>query len=333
MSDDAVELVLYIENDGDLYRQQYQPILKNLANKRANGIYQIPAAQKLMGYLVESGAKKYAKEFGSPGQPWHKMFSVAVRKEAAADLEKKFRAEDDLGAYKHLLTKAALKRLEHGHSDCAKSGVLAKACRTASGHASGSSAVRYSGELVLRVSWKERPGPNGTYTVHISRGGKKLSTQHVGAPASLSHAVDSSKAYDEAAHAAISFSDEDVQEYAASDEKGQGWHIGRSVTAKWPKAGRSAGKSANNAAKMPPLSKWDTFAGGTSAPSNSTSYSITFNGRKYMISPLGARNNVERLAGYALDVFPGEYHGWTRIGHFSRAASAAKAASIYAGKH
>ena len=180
----------------------------------------------------------------------------------------------------------------------------------------------------MRVSWKERPGPNGTYVVHISRGGKKLGTQHVGAPASLSHAVDSSKAYDEAAHAAISFSDGDVQEHAVMGPSGH-WHIGRSIETKWPKAGLSAGMSTSGAL-MPPLSKWDTFAGGTSAPSNSNSYSITFNGRKYMISPLGARHNSERLAGYVLDVFPGEHHGWTRIGHFSRAASAAKAARIYA---
>lgn len=101
----ATELELFIENDGDLYRQQYQPILKNLATKVARGVYDHGKAVKLFMYLTESGAKKYIKEFGSPGDVWHKMFDVPTRRAAAEQLTKQFETENGLGNYKHLLPK------------------------------------------------------------------------------------------------------------------------------------------------------------------------------------------------------------------------------------
>jgi predicted transcriptional regulator len=60
----AGELAVYTENDGDLYRQQYQPQVLNLARKRYKGIYDEKLAIKLVVYLIESGLKKYRKEFG-----------------------------------------------------------------------------------------------------------------------------------------------------------------------------------------------------------------------------------------------------------------------------
>ena len=101
----ATELEQYIENDAELHRQQHAPILKNLATKKARGQYKHALAVKLFGYLVESGAKKYAKAFGSPDQPWHKMFDVATRKRVAEALTKSFEAEHKLGNYDHLLPK------------------------------------------------------------------------------------------------------------------------------------------------------------------------------------------------------------------------------------
>ena len=101
----ATELEQYIENDADLHRQQHAPILKNLATKKARGQYKHALAVKLFGYLVESGAKKYAKAFGSPNQPWHKMFDVPTRKRVAEELTKSFEAEHALGNYDHLLPK------------------------------------------------------------------------------------------------------------------------------------------------------------------------------------------------------------------------------------
>ena len=101
----AAELEQYIVNDADLHRQQHAPILKNLATKKARGEYKHALAVKLFGYLVEAGAKKYAKEFGSPNQPWHKMFDVPTRKRVAEELTKGFEAEHAIGNYDNLLPK------------------------------------------------------------------------------------------------------------------------------------------------------------------------------------------------------------------------------------
>jgi len=114
----ATELALYIENDGDLYRQQGQPILKNLANKAAQGKYNHAKAVKLYMYLMESGAKKYVKEFGSGGEgEWHRMFSVATRKEAADAFASNFGAEYRTGAYDGYLTGVSARKKAAGASN------------------------------------------------------------------------------------------------------------------------------------------------------------------------------------------------------------------------
>lgn len=75
------ELELYIENDGTLYRQQHEPILKN---------------------LVDAGAKKYCKDFGGT---WNVMFTVATRKKVAESLNESFLTEYSHGSYSSLLPK------------------------------------------------------------------------------------------------------------------------------------------------------------------------------------------------------------------------------------
>ena len=99
----ARELHLFIDNDGDLYRQQYQPILKNLVTKQAKGVYDKDKAIKLWMYLVESGAKNYVREYGSG--VWHEMFNVPTRREVARLLNEHFLVESALGAYASLLPK------------------------------------------------------------------------------------------------------------------------------------------------------------------------------------------------------------------------------------
>ncbi len=98
----ATDLRLFIDNDADLYRQQKTPIHKNLVTKRARGIYQHDLAVKLFGYLVESGAKKYAQQFGGT---WHKLFDVPTRRAVAEALTKSFEGEAKLGNYDNLLPK------------------------------------------------------------------------------------------------------------------------------------------------------------------------------------------------------------------------------------
>ena len=82
---DAEDLVMYIENEGDLYRSQTVPIYKNLARKMNNGTYDHELSVKLWMYLVDAGAKKYVSEMDM-GLPWHKAFPKPVRLEAATEL-------------------------------------------------------------------------------------------------------------------------------------------------------------------------------------------------------------------------------------------------------
>ena len=58
------ELRLYIDNDEQLYRSQYIPILKNIHRKMKSGKYNHNLAPKLWQYLVDNGARKYCKTFG-----------------------------------------------------------------------------------------------------------------------------------------------------------------------------------------------------------------------------------------------------------------------------
>lgn len=103
----ASELKLFTENDGDIYRSQTTSILKNLATKMASGKYDHDKAAALFMYLAESGAKKYAREFGGPGaeKGWHEMFPIDVRRIAAAEWRDEFEAEYPNGSYDNMLPK------------------------------------------------------------------------------------------------------------------------------------------------------------------------------------------------------------------------------------
>ena len=100
----ATELRLFVDNDGELYRQQTTPIHRNLATKMARGTYVHAGAVKLFMHLAESGAKKYAREFGD-GIPWNVTFSVPTRRAAAEVWASEFETEYALGNYNHFLPK------------------------------------------------------------------------------------------------------------------------------------------------------------------------------------------------------------------------------------
>jgi hypothetical protein len=82
---EARELQLYIDNDADLYRQRYMPIVRNLKKKIDKGIFDPALAPKLLMYLVNDGAKKYDKEFGDMRES---MFTKEVREEVARNMAK-----------------------------------------------------------------------------------------------------------------------------------------------------------------------------------------------------------------------------------------------------
>jgi hypothetical protein len=93
------ELELFIDNDGDLYRQKTQPIEKNLYLKMAKGTYSKSLAPKLWGYLVEEGAKKYAKDFGGV---WNVSFPKRERDALAERYARRFENAVRGGEYEHL---------------------------------------------------------------------------------------------------------------------------------------------------------------------------------------------------------------------------------------
>lgn len=97
----ATDLEQYINNTGELY-PQLKSIQKNLATKKARKEYKHDLAVKLFGYLVESGAKRYVKEFGGT---WHQMFDVPTRKAVAEALTKRFETEHAVGEFDYLLPK------------------------------------------------------------------------------------------------------------------------------------------------------------------------------------------------------------------------------------
>ena len=68
-------------------------------------------------------------------------------------------------------------------------------------------ATRKCGRVTIRCSLVPAPGmPHGEqYKCVLSVGGVVRSTQYVGLPAHLSHAIDSPRAYSDAAHAAVTF--------------------------------------------------------------------------------------------------------------------------------
>ncbi len=117
----AYDLYLYITSDSDLYRQQHEPIIKNLTAKKARGVYNSALAAKLFGYLVENGAKKYYVENAegkrvvgafvqSVGKGWSDMFPKKLRDTVAEELRDRFEAEHSLGNYDNLAPKKHQKK-------------------------------------------------------------------------------------------------------------------------------------------------------------------------------------------------------------------------------
>jgi hypothetical protein len=78
----ARELTLFAVNDGGLYRQRAQPIIKNLARKMAKGVYNHDLACKVWRYLADDAAERYAKEYGGS----RTMFNIATRELTAFQL-------------------------------------------------------------------------------------------------------------------------------------------------------------------------------------------------------------------------------------------------------
>ena len=95
MSHEAHELVLYAENDSQLYTQSAVPIMKNLTRKFKKGVYDPALAVKLWKYHADRAAKKYGKDHGN--DDGFKIFSPAHRREAAKYFEEYWTDELNAG--------------------------------------------------------------------------------------------------------------------------------------------------------------------------------------------------------------------------------------------
>lgn len=101
---DAVnELDLYINNNEDLYRKQFMPIVYNLQRKLNKNIYDHEKAKKLWQYLVDAAAREYTKEFGQPGEDVKDFFPKPTREKVA-----------------QVLADRELKNIEQGEYDVTK---------------------------------------------------------------------------------------------------------------------------------------------------------------------------------------------------------------------
>ena len=87
-------------------------------------------------------------------------------------------------------------------------------------------AKRYSGGLSVDLVFVDA---KNEYRARVCprKGRSGCETVWVGPPRILRHAVDSPVAYDETAHAAISFSSDDLSQLAAPNADGSGWDIRR----------------------------------------------------------------------------------------------------------
>lgn len=94
-SDEAEELLLYLDNEHDLYLQK-KLVAANLSKKIKRGTYEESRAPDAWSYVVEAAAKKYAKEFGE-ARSWHVFFDAETRRQVSKELAERWYANAKRG--------------------------------------------------------------------------------------------------------------------------------------------------------------------------------------------------------------------------------------------
>jgi len=89
----ARELQLYIENDSQLYESQLISVVKNIQRKMKSNKYDHNKAPKLWIYLVDAGARKYVKEYGSYGDTVRNIFNKKTRELVAQVMADEYKEE------------------------------------------------------------------------------------------------------------------------------------------------------------------------------------------------------------------------------------------------
>lgn len=120
------------------------------------------------------------------------------------------------------------------------------------------SALRYSGEIRIRVTYRDARrddvyidgtprNPNGSYRCYLRGPVGARATIIIGAPTFLPHGVDSPKAFDDAARAALAFAEAEADEAQRAGGDYESWgnrcawvsdlsdrHVGRTEAHAWP---------------------------------------------------------------------------------------------------
>jgi hypothetical protein len=79
----AQELVLTCTNDGDHYRQQILPVIRNQAKHARKGNADQVKSLIAWACVADEAARRYTAAHGAPGDKWYRLFPPNVRVEAA----------------------------------------------------------------------------------------------------------------------------------------------------------------------------------------------------------------------------------------------------------
>ena len=81
------DVTLYIENNGDLYREMIIPICESLGRKKYNGTFDSEKALKAWYNVAVWGLKKYHKYiYDGPGH-WYDILTTSERRQVADELQ------------------------------------------------------------------------------------------------------------------------------------------------------------------------------------------------------------------------------------------------------
>ena len=101
---EARELHSFIDNNYQLYQQQYLPILKMLTKRKLNGSYDSEKAIRAFENLAYTGAKKYRDDYSTfNSDNCIGGFTPATRRLTAIALRDQYEGEYELGNYSELV--------------------------------------------------------------------------------------------------------------------------------------------------------------------------------------------------------------------------------------
>ena len=96
----ADELVLYAENESEIYFRHYRPVVLNLQKHFKRGKFDIErATDALERYWVMPAAKRFHLQNCDRQQRWFQVFDKPTRRMAAASEAKSLLAEFELGNF------------------------------------------------------------------------------------------------------------------------------------------------------------------------------------------------------------------------------------------